>query len=62
VVDEGFGSLDEDNVVKSKAALRDIASGFDLFLIITHVRELQDTFDNKILIQPQGKTERIQVI
>jgi DNA repair protein SbcC/Rad50 len=62
VVDEGFGSLDDENVVRSKAALREIASSFDLFLIITHVGELQDTFDNKILIQPQGKTERIKVI
>lgn len=52
VVDEGFGSLDDENVVRSKAALREIASGFDLFLIITHVGELQDTFENKILIQP----------
>jgi DNA repair exonuclease SbcCD ATPase subunit len=56
VVDEGFGSLDAENRVQAKAALKDIASRFDLFLIITHVGELQDTFDNKILINPQVKT------
>src|SRR5262249_8377123 len=53
VVDEGFGSLDDENVVKTKMALKELASSFDLFLIITHVSELMDTFDNKILIQPQ---------
>jgi exonuclease SbcC len=56
VVDEGFGSLDAENRVQAKAALKDIASRFDLFLIITHVEELKDTFDNKILINPQVKT------
>ena len=62
VVDEGFGSLDGENIVKTKQALKELASRFDLFLIITHVERLQDTFENKILINPQGKTDRIKVI
>jgi len=34
------GSLDGENVVKTKAALKELASRFDLFLIITHVDRL----------------------
>ena len=59
VVDEGFGSLDGINVVKTKMALKEIASRFDLFLIITHVSELADTFDKQVLVNPIGKQERI---
>ena len=40
VVDEGFGSLDGENIVKTKQALKELASRFDLFLIITHVDRL----------------------
>ena len=46
----GSGSLDGQNVVQAKAALKELASRFDLFLIITHVERVQDTFENKILI------------
>jgi DNA repair exonuclease SbcCD ATPase subunit len=62
IVDEGFGSLDDENLFQVKATLREIASEFDLFLVITHISELADTFDKKIIVQPQGKGERIRII
>jgi hypothetical protein len=52
------GSLDEETVVKTKMALRELASGLDLFLIPQPRIGLLDTFDNKILIQPQGKKQK----
>jgi len=61
ICDEGFGSLDNDNVYLMKNMLRDIASHFDLFIMISHIEELKDVFDTQIIINGPGKVERIQV-
>ena len=51
-----FGNLSgSEKFRQAKAALKQLASRFDLFLIITRVEELQDTFDNQIRVNPQVK-------
>jgi len=62
IIDEGFGSLDEINVLLIKNALREAAKGFELFLVISHVPELADTFSKRILIRPFGKGKRVEVL
>lgn len=62
VIDEGFGSLDEENIATMKIMLNDIASHFDLFLMISHVPELQNVFETQIAVNPNGKGEKIKII
>ena len=62
IVDEGFGSLDDTNTLLIKNALREAAKGFDLFLVISHVPELVDTFSSRIIVNPPGKGERLEVV
>lgn len=62
IVDEGFGSLDPQNVQIMKNTLKDIASNFGLFLMISHIEELNDVFDTQIIVNSSGKGERITVI
>lgn len=61
IVDEGFGSLDDTNVQLIKQTLRDIAKQFDLFLVITHVADLKDTFDTEIIVTSGSKGSRINI-
>lgn len=62
IVDEGFGSLDSDNVFVMKSMLKEIAQHFDLFLMISHLDELKDVFDTQIIINTPGKGERISCL
>jgi DNA repair protein SbcC/Rad50 len=62
VIDEGFSSLDGENTYLMKTALKEIATHFDLFLMITHLEDLKDTFPTQIVVNSDGKTERIKVI
>ena len=50
IIDEGFGSLDANNTQLVKHTLRRIAPLFDLFLVITHVDDLKDTFRTLITV------------
>ena len=49
-VDEGFGSLDEDALNQAVKALGNLAEGKKLVGIISHVSELKDRIDKKIVI------------
>jgi len=62
IVDEGFGSLDNNNVSLMKSMLKDIVSHFDLFLMISHIDELKDVFNTQIVVNGPGKEERITMI
>ncbi len=62
IVDEGFGSLDEINVAVIKQALQQVASQFSLFLVVTHVQDLKDTFDTELIVSESGKGSKIDVI
>lgn len=62
IIDEGFGSLDDVGTTVVKELLRSVADKFKLFLVITHVEELKDTFDTQIIVNIEGITPRIDVI
>ena len=49
-VDEGFGSLDEDTLDQAMRALAGLGSGNRLVGIISHVAELKDRIDRKIIV------------
>lgn len=54
IVDEAFGCLDEVNISIIKTTLQKVATYFDLFLVITHVPELKDTFETEIHLNKPG--------
>lgn len=58
-VDEGFGSLDEDALSQAVRALENLTEGDRLVGIISHVTELRDRIENKIVVtktRQAGKT------
>ena len=58
-VDEGFGSLDEDSLNQAIRSLNDLAQGQRLVGIISHVGELKDRIDKKIVITKNRSGERV---
>ena len=49
-VDEGFGSLDEDSLDQAIRALKDLSQGNRLVGIVSHVSELKERIDKKIIV------------
>ena len=49
-VDEGFGSLDEDALDQAIRALKDLSQGSRLVGIVSHVVELKERIDKKIIV------------
>ena len=49
-VDEGFGSLDEESLEQALKALTGLADGKRLVGIISHVSELKERIENKIIV------------
>ncbi len=49
-VDEGFGSLDKDSLEQAVAILKDLAADNRIVGIISHVEELKECIDKKILL------------
>lgn len=58
-VDEGFGSLDDDALNQAVKALGNLAEGKKLVGIISHVSELKDRIDRKIIITKNRSQEGI---
>lgn len=49
-VDEGFGSLDEESLSQAMKALESLAEGSRMVGIISHVSELKERIDSKIIV------------
>jgi len=62
VIDEGFGSQDDDGKQKLVEAIRAIQPEFKKILVITHLEELKEKFDHRIEVQKIGHTSKIRVI
>lgn len=52
-VDEGFGSLDEEALSQAVKALSGLADGHRMVGIISHVAELKERIENKIIVTKQ---------
>lgn len=61
-IDEGFGSLDEQTLRQSLKVLANLADGDRMIGIISHVEELKNSIDNKIVITKTGAGSKIRVI
>ena len=56
-VDEGFGSLDEEALRQAMKALTQLTEGNRMVGIISHVAELRDQIDKKIIVTKTRGTE-----
>ena len=61
-VDEGFGSLDEDALEQALKALLQLTEGNRLVGIISHVSELKDQIDKKIIVTKQRTPEGVSSV
>jgi len=61
ICDEGFSSLDKENIYLMKTMLKDISAYFGLFLIIIHSDDLNDVFGVQIIVNGPGKADRITI-
>ena len=58
-VDEGFGSLDEDALNQAINALNGLTEGNRLVGIISHVSELKDRIEKKIVVTKERNREGV---
>jgi ATPase involved in DNA repair len=62
-VDEGFGSLDADALQQAIKALSDLAEGNRLVGIISHVSELKEKLEKKIIVtKEKSGGSRVEII
>ena len=54
-IDEGFGSLDEDALQRAIKALTQLSGEHKLIGIISHVSELKESIDSKIIVERSQK-------
>ncbi|MCR4963230.1 MAG: SMC family ATPase [Firmicutes bacterium] len=60
-IDEGFGSLDDQALEKALAVLCQLSAGQRLVGIISHVSELQQRIDKKILVRKGRNGSRLEI-
>lgn len=59
-VDEGFGSLDDEARAQAIQVLLELADDQRLVGIISHVNELKEQIDNKLLVTKDDKGSHVQ--
>ena len=64
-IDEGFGSLDKDSLEQALSILKDLATGNRMVGIISHVEELKECIEKKIVVTKdiygKGSTIKMQL-
>tara|TARA_R110000824_G_scaffold1445_1_gene7259 strand:- start:293 stop:3502 length:3210 start_codon:yes stop_codon:yes gene_type:complete len=60
-IDEGFGSLDSDNLNEMKNLFEYLKTLFDHILIITHIEGMQDVCDNIVNVEKKDDFSRILI-
>lgn len=61
-IDEGFGSLDSDSLEQAMGMLQTLTNGKRLVGIISHVNELKERIDNRILVRKEKTGSKITVM
>ncbi|MBR6331523.1 MAG: SMC family ATPase [Dehalococcoidales bacterium] len=59
IIDEGFGTQDENGIDKVIYAINSIKDDFRLIMVITHIEALKDAFPNKIVVTKDGGVSHI---
>jgi len=61
-IDEGFGTLDPETLRVVADSLRGLQVGGRMVGVITHVPELRDEFDQRIMVERAGGTSIVRVV
>ena len=59
IVDEGFGSLDSDNIANMEGAFNYLKTQFDFVMIITHLDTIKDYMDILIPIEVDNGLSKV---
>ncbi len=62
IIDEGFGSQDEQGRQRLIEAINQVRGDFAKILVITHLESLQDAFPNQILVEKGAKGSRLRIV
>ncbi|HCX64756.1 MAG TPA: hypothetical protein DHN33_06055, partial [Eubacteriaceae bacterium] len=61
-IDEGFGTLDEESLEQAIDVLHQLSEGNRLVGIISHVRELRERIDKKIVVRQNNQGSDVEVV
>jgi exonuclease SbcC len=62
IIDEGLGSLDGDGLALLRECLSKLETSFGLILVISHVEEIQGTFEQQIMVEKNAIGSEIKVL
>lgn len=62
VIDEGFGTQDDEGIRRLIEAIQDVAERFDKVLVISHVDELKNAFEKRILVRRNAETSSFELV
>ncbi len=62
VIDEGFGSQDDEGRARLADAITKVQNDFEKILVITHLSELKEAFPSRIEVEKTGEGSRVEVI
>lgn len=60
-IDEGFGSLDENALRQAMEVLAKLADGNRLVGVISHVAEMRERIDRKIIVKKRPTGSQLQI-
>jgi len=60
-IDEGFGSQSDEYLPLVLEAVQSVASRFGMVLVISHVKQVQEAFDQQIIFRPDGESVEVKV-
>lgn len=61
-IDEGFGSLDDESLEQAMNAIMMISDGDKIIGIISHVNELKQRIDKKIVVRKSSSGSRVEIV
>ncbi|MHC1760549.1 MAG: AAA family ATPase [Negativicutes bacterium] len=60
-IDEGFGSQSDEYLPLVIEAVKSVASRFGMVLVISHVKQVQEAFEQTIVFRPDGESVEVRV-
>ncbi len=62
VIDEGFGTQDDEGIRRLIEAIQDVSEKFDKVLVISHVDEIKNAFEKRIVVRRNSETSSFEVM
>lgn len=60
-IDEGFGTLDEESLKQACHVLQSLSSGNRMIGVISHVPELKEQIENRVLVEKTGRGSYLKI-